>query len=176
MNVNLSGNYQPGNADESPELLGGWLRDHLRKACPKTAAKLKKMPKWARVMLACTGVGLLAPATTMTLLTTGVATAAMAAPIAASIAAAKKAKKVIAARIAAKKAAQQDTAADEAQYAQVSEIAAQNPAAIIADHAAQPNSGVARSDMAAPAATSSKLPLYATIAGGLLTVLSMLKK
>jgi len=171
MNIELA-----GNTDDSPELLGGWLRDKLRHAFPKLSAKLQKMPKWGRVLLACTGVGLLAPATTMTLLTAGVTTAAMAAPIAASIAAARKAKKIIAARIAAKQAAGQDTTDDQTQLAQVSEIAAQDPQAVLATHASNPVSGVTKSDAAPAAATASKLPLYATIAGGLLTVLSMLKK
>ena len=164
------------------ELLGGGLGDFLHKEKAKLGAKWHKLPKWAKILVAGSGIGLLSPTLMTTAITTAgtalavaIPTALAAGPVAATIFGARKLKKAIEARHAAMAANGQTPPPDEVQHlAAVSEVAAEP----IPANAPQTQEAANAATTAAEAATKPKMSLatIAPIAGIGLSLLAFLPK
>lgn len=121
--------------------MSGWLKSKLKKGKSKLAKKLSTMPKWKRMLIAATGLGLVAPATATTAMvaatTVGVPTLATAKAVMIAKQKAlprlRQVRQAIAAKRAAKKAVppeliQEEQALVEVASTQVPETAASSQA------------------------------------------------
>ena len=177
MQNNHSRNLSELRGDDD-ELMGGWLKDKLKKTKSKLVTKMKAMPRWKRALLAATGLGLVAPMTVTAAMTTaavvGVPTLLTAGTVRLARKKAIPALAKVRAKIAEKKAARQPIPAELSSQEEALVGIAETPVPENRENAAVDQTAInaAKAEVKPAGAMATAVPII----GLGLTLLSILKK